>query len=420
MARIKQAVTGAICALALIGSSSALAAPAQTHGRNRVLNVHEFVNNNPPEAAPGLPAGGFSGITHIPGDPPNIVYAVNDRGPHDAVEGRRTLFAPDLIPSIWKLKLSGNKLEILERITIKQPDGTPITGLPNLPGIDEHAYDWSGEHHVGYDPHGLDLEGIAYNPRDNTFWLCDEYKSLINVRRDGTIIRRIVPQGFSAMLGTSYVQDGLPEYFSMMPRNRGFEAIAVSRSGDLVFGAAQTPLNNPSAAVGNNSLNNRIVVLDSRTGHQVAEYLYIREDVANYPGVNQVDVNIGDIYALENDRLVVVERDKFASANSQLKKIYIADFSRATNVKGISEIGGKTLEAMSVAELEANGIYPMTKELLVDVLQAIPGYPFEKTEGMVLVDNAKKMILCADNDYGMEAPFLNPTCHRIMFQKAIK
>ena len=415
MSRIKTVALGLACSLAIGGAARVVAGPGQ-----RVLNVHSFTLDNPPEAAEGLLAGGFSGITHIPGDPPNIVYAINDRGPAGEVDGRRTFPSPDLIPSIWKLKLSGSGLEILERIPLRRPDGTPLTGLPNLPGVDEHLYDATGEHPVGYDPHGIDPEGIAYNPVDNTFWICDEYKSVTQVRRDGRIIRRVVPQGWAAQLGTPYVQDGLPAYFSTMPRNRGFEAIAVTPSGDRVIAAAQTPLDHPSSAVGRESLHTRIVVLDSRTGSQVAEYIFPRESVANYPGILQVDVNIGDIEALEGDRLVVVERDKSLGAAAKLKKIFIADFSRATNVKNLAGIGGKTLEAMSTDELRAHGIVPMTKELIVDVLQAIPGYPFEKLEGLALIDGGKKMILCIDNDYGLEAPFADPTCHRLMFQHAIR
>ncbi|MFN7130561.1 MAG: esterase-like activity of phytase family protein [Myxococcales bacterium] len=414
MSHIRKAVIAAVAALALAGSTDAQARPAQ-----RVLNVQEFRLDNPPEAAPGLSAGGFSGITHIPGDPADIIYAINDRGPHSLVSGRRTFYSPELIPSIWKLRISEGQVEVLERIYIKRPDGTPISGRPNLSGVDETPYDWTGTTQLTFDPHGLDLEGISYDPVDDTFWLCDEYKTLINVRRDGTIIERLAPQGWAAMLNTGYVRDVFPAYYANMPRNRGFEAISVSPGGRVVFGAAQTPMNIPTAAVGNNSLMTRIAVLDLESRVQTAEYIFVRESVANYPTVLQVDVNIGDIHALSSTRLLVVERDKHFGSNSRLKKIFLADLSQATNVMGISSINGKSLEAMTPAELVANGITPMTKTLLVDVLEAIPGYPYEKLEGMTMIDS-RKIVICADNDYGFEPPYMNPACHRIMFQNPIE
>jgi hypothetical protein len=379
--------------------------------------------SNPPEAAPGLQAGGFSGVVHIPGDPSNIFYAVNDRGPHSTVVvngvTRRTLPFPDLTPSIWKLKINGHKMEILERITIKRPDGTPVTGLPNLQGRDETPYDGTGQNRLPFDPHGLDLEGIGYDPVDDTFWLCDEYRTLVHVDRNGVILDRLVPSGVAGLLNTGYARDALSAYFTKMPSNRGFEGLTVTPGGEYVIGAAQTPINNPSAAVGNNSLNTRIVVVDLRSGEQAAEYVFVREKASDYPGVLQVDVNIGDVHALSTSRMIVVERDKNFGAAARLKKIFIADMSQATNVKGIETVGGVTLESMTPAQLVAAGIQPMTKELLVDILVEVPDLAQEKVEGVTMV-NDKKLMFCIDNDYALEGAMLPPECHELHFKKPIK
>lgn len=69
-------------------------------------------------------------------------------------------------------------------------------------------------------------------------------------------------------------------------------------------------------------------------------------------------------------------------------------------------IGGKTLEEVTkgvadpYATLAANGITGATKILVVDLLQAIPGYPHDKVEGLAVIDNFT-IAISNDDDFGV-------------------
>src|SRR5206468_10691005 len=113
----------------------------------------------------------------------------------------RTFPIEDFNPRIYKIKATGDELQIVDTIKLKLPDGKTdkvtkspyLTGLSNVKGPDEVPYDELGQTVLSYDPDGLDLEGITYSAADDTFWLCDEYRpSLVQIKRDGTVIGRYV------------------------------------------------------------------------------------------------------------------------------------------------------------------------------------------------------------------------------------
>src|SRR5699024_2964758 len=111
--------------------------------------------------------GGFSGLTHVAGDPANVFYTVTDRGPNGIVAGRRTFPLESYVPNILKIRLNTYSVEILEEIPIRRPDGMPISSRGNLIAYDEPPFDRTGTMALPLDPHGLDPEGIAYSPADD-------------------------------------------------------------------------------------------------------------------------------------------------------------------------------------------------------------------------------------------------------------
>ncbi|WP_394840527.1 esterase-like activity of phytase family protein [Pendulispora brunnea] len=391
------------------------------------ISVRQFTLENPPELEAGVKLGGFSGVVPAEGDPPDVFHTIIDRGPNGLIHiggaNHRTFPLADLGPSIYKIRFAGDRIEVLERIPILRPNGTPISPLPNLPGADETPFDVTGQKQLAFDPEGLDTEGIAYDATRDVFWACDEYMSLVQISRKGTIMNRLVPAGNAAKLGLPYAHDVFPEYLTKRPRNRGFEGVSVSPSGRFLFGVVQNPLQNPNAAVGDTSRVVRIVRVDLATLEQSGEYVYLTEDASTFQGVHQADVSLSDIYASSDTKLLVVERDKNAGPNARIKRIYSIDVSAATNVKGVSEREGVTLEAMNPTQLRQAGVEPVAKKLLVDVLATIPGYPYEKIEGLAAV-GPRRLIICADNDFGVEYQGAEqvqtgqPTqCHELTFSR---
>ncbi|UKS24144.1 esterase-like activity of phytase family protein [Paenibacillus sp. HWE-109] len=371
----------------------------------------KFEWKNAPVLDKGIQEGGFSGLVHLPKDAPNTFYSLADRGPNGEVgkDKLRTFPIDSYIPRLYKFKITNGTIEILETIKLSLPDGKIdkvsktkyITGLPNLDGTDEVPYDEKGATKLSYDPDGLDLEGIAYSPSDDTFWISDEYRpSILQVKRDGTILGRYVPKGSKEKLVQAGAQipifDTLPEVYNKRIANRGFEGVTISPDGKFLYTSIQSPMANPDKKTGEASRNLRILKMDLATKQIVGEYVYVAEQAGMFAKVNQKDIVISDMSALSGDVLLVDERDKNAGADAQLKRIYKSDFSKATNILG--KAASNNLEGLSIQQLKDQGIQPVSKELIVDIAKL--GYPYEKIEGLAVVDK-NTIAIVNDNDFGI-------------------
>ncbi|MEF3304349.1 esterase-like activity of phytase family protein [Paenibacillus sp. GYB003] len=366
-----------------------------------------------PDLAEGIKMGIGSSLLHLSGDPDNVFYTTADRGPNgDAtVNGKsvKTFPLPAYTPTIYKIQIADGQINILEQTPLKVNGVDPvsgkadITGLPNIKDRDEAAYDPKGEKELAYDPYGLDVEGLAYNPKDDTFWLSDEYgPSIVHVKRDGTLIERIVPQGWAAQLSAPLVpaRETLPAVYNKLRQNRGAEAVGITPDGNYMFMAMQSPLRNPGKET-DGSRQLRIIKFDLATLQPVAEFAYLTEDASPFADLKQSDIVISDLVAVNENTLLIDERDKNAGDKVQLKRIFSVDLSEATNILGKYDdtaTAGKTLEQMTVEELKANGIAPPSKRTVVDL--AAFRFPYEKVEGLSLVDG-HTIVIVNDNDFGL-------------------
>lgn len=373
-----------------------------------VKEVYEW--KNPKELGRGISEGGFSGLTHLPGDPDNVFYTLSDRGPNGQIGKNklRTFPIEHFTPRIYKIKTENGSIEVLETIELKLPEGKAgtvsksrlLTGLSNAEGADEVPYDEKGATTLSYDPDGLDLEGIAYSPADDTFWLCDEYRpSIIQIKRDGTVLGRYVPKGAKQLLQGSQlnVVELFPEVYNKRISNRGFEGITISPDGKYLYTSIQSPLANPDTKTGESSRNMRILKLDLATKQLAGEYVYVAENAQQFGSVKQKDVVISDLYAMADDVLLIDERDKNAGKDAELKRLYKADFSQAANLLGTE--WSEKLEQLTVEQLRSGGIVPVAKELAVDIAKL--GYPWEKIEGIAVLDK-RTIAIVNDNDFAVD------------------
>lgn len=366
------------------------------------------------DLAPGIKMGVGSSLTHLPGDPANIFYSTADRGPNGELKvndaTRRTFPLSDYTPTIYKIEASAGEIKILDKIPLKVNGIDPVSGTANITGVgnikgrDEAPYDAKGEKELKYDPYGLDIEGLAYNPKDDTFWISDEYgPSIVHVKRDGTLIERIVPKGWgNNKISTPLVpaREVLPEVYNKLRQNRGAEAVGITPDGSTMFMAMQSPLRNPDKST-DNSRQLRIIKIDLATLAPTAEYVYITEDAAQFKDLKQSDIVISDLYAVNDHTLLVDERDKNAGDKAELKRIFQIDLSGATNILGKydqASAGGKTLEEMSISNLKAAAIMPPSKRTVLDAVAF--QFPYEKIEGLTLVDG-NTIAIINDNDFGV-------------------
>jgi hypothetical protein len=384
-------------------------------------------------AGQDIPLGGFSGL-YFEGYAANgnLQFITNtDRGPNgEATDSRRPFLLPDFAPELIRFELNraSGELAITERIQLQRPDGSRLTGLPNTaiaggtgntPYNDEIPVDLFDQE-LRSDPLGADLEGIVVAP-DGTFWMVDEYRPAIyHFGTDGVLIDRLVPIGTAEAAGQpagTFGSEVLPEVLAQRRQNRGFEAVAFQDG--KVYAFMQSPIRNPDN-LSNGTLNGlrniRIVEFDPSTD-ATRQFLYVLD---NPPPVDDTDSRadkIGDAVAIGNGQFLVIERDDDAidsdPFNQIQKKVYQFSLADATEISGftdLQDLGGgvrKTVDQMSVEELERIEIQPIRKSLYVD-LAAVGYNSVEKHEGLALIA-PNTIAVINDNDFTVGDITIDPT-----------
>ena len=360
--------------------------------------------------------GGFSGLWIDSVDAATGVitlWANTDRGPNLEpvnVDGDAALERPFALPGFqprictFTYNPATNAFALTGQILLRKPDGSALTGLPNIQGIgaglantDEQPCDLFGNP-IANDPLGGDLEGLV-RTADGSIWMCDEYRpALYKFDATGLMLDRFVPAGANAF-GVTVGTERFPAVYAQRRDNRGFEAIAVWNNDVYCF--VQSPLDNPDVANDANSKasrNVRIARFNTTTNTVVAEYVYVLEGGASD--------KLGDACAFAPGKFLVVERDS-ALGSTSLKKIFRIDLAGATDISTLppAVVGpGGTLDRMTPAQLAAAGIVPVSKTVHVDL--AAVGYAAygDKVEGLAMRDPATLFVI-NDNDFRMPLTF---------------
>ncbi|HEX8225218.1 MAG TPA: esterase-like activity of phytase family protein [Allosphingosinicella sp.] len=367
-----------------------------------------------------LRSGFGSGLSVRPDDPPGTVWAVGDRGPNikvkDAirlygvdrleplreVDGAKIMPRPDLGPAIARLRIAGDRVELVEVLRIAGPDGRPVSGLPIPGGAHarcEPAFGLDGAQ-LPPDPSGLDTEGIAALA-DGDFWVGDEYgPSLVRVGPDGRVLKRLVPEG-TGLAGAAYpVEAGLPAIAARRQINRGFEATALSGDGRWLFLAFQSPLAHPDEAAHEQARHVRLWRLDAATGGFAAQYLYpldppetFLRDHAEGP-LELSDLKVSELCWAGPDSLLVLERGSLTT------KIYTVRPSERFELdpRHLDPDTRPTLEQLSARDGDPD-VPVLAKRLLFSTDDA-PGIAAD-LEGMAILSD-RELLLVNDNDFGVE------------------
>ncbi|MCB1187016.1 esterase-like activity of phytase family protein [bacterium] len=339
--------------------------------------------------------GGYgSAIANVPGKKDEI-YMMTDRGPNiDNQAGTGKIFPiADFSPAIGHFKISDNGLTKIKDIQFRRPDGTLITGLPNPAGMGstgEVAEDLSGQA-LGTDPYGIDSEGLVALA-DGTFWVSDEYgPHIVHFAADGRELERINPFGS----GTGGRK--LPAVYATRRANRGMEGLAITNDGQWLVGAMQSTMRNPDKASTQDagSAITRILFFNISTG-ATREYAYVQ---------NEGGLSNSEILAIpgRDSEFLVIERDGgYFGDGAAYKNVYLIDITGATDISDPADgpngklYGGQTVEQLvDAAGLSANGIVPVSKSLVVNMLD-YNNYPHDKLEGIALYDG--DTLICGNDD----------------------
>ncbi|MCG7207572.1 esterase-like activity of phytase family protein [Streptomyces arenae] len=345
----------------------------------------------------GIDLGGI-GSDLYPAGHKGEYWTITDRGPNGQIKvdgkKRRTFPVPGFDPAIVKVRVTGDRVEVIDAIPVTTSSGKAVTGLSNQAGRDEAPYSYDARTALSYNPNGLDTEGIV-RADDGSFWLVDEYgPSLVHVSARGKVLTRYVPEGLN-LTGADYpVVEALPSVFLHRKVNRGFEGLALLPGGDLVM-ALQSPLSLPDGDAGDASRTTRLLRFSPRKKAVTAEYAY-RFDPVNVVDPSEDDTSelkISSIVAVGGDRLLVEERTDKAA------RLEVVKLDRRSDILGGAYDDNTTSPSLEqLDDPAAAGVPVLGKRLLVD-LNTVPGVPL-KIEGVARVDH-DTLALINDNDFGM-------------------
>jgi len=336
-------------------------------------------------------AGYGSGIAADP-TAPGYFYLLADRGPNYDVDKDTKAFAlPAFVPRLGRFKLENGTLTQVARIDMSNKEKKPLLGIPPLVGLGG-----TGETALGTDgmilrsdPEGVDPEGIVAL-KDGGFWISEEYgPSLLHLDRTGRTLERYSPFTGGA--------SALPQVLQKRRANRGVEGLTLLPDQKTLVAIFEGPLDNPKDA-GRKSTITRLLRYDTKTGAS-SQFVYLQDAVDN---------RNSDIVAIDQDHFLVIERDGNMPGDSvkpaATKRVYRIDLTGATDVSDPANgadgkfFGGRSLESIAPADLQAAGVIPAKKELLVDLLTL--GYPHDKPEGITIVDD-NTIAISNDDDFGL-------------------
>jgi hypothetical protein len=365
--------------------------------------------------------GGFSALWFegIDGPTGKLRFAtVPDRGPNGEptnVDADAALERPFALPSYqprivrFLFDPATGQIELGSQLALTLGDGsTPMTGLPNIAGVDEEPIDLFGNV-LGYDPLGADLEGLVIDAEGN-YWMVDEYRPAIyRFSPAGALLARYVPEGTAALGGQpvgTFGSETLPAEYAKRRPNRGFEGMALDTDAGILYAFIQSPLANPDTAASNASKVIRMLGIDPADGSVVAEYVYL---IDKSPFREQNTDKIGDAAYAGNGRFYIVERDD-SVARSGKKMLFEFNLVGATNLRGPAPptlLPGLTLEQHTPDQLVAAGIQAVAKVKVAN-LPSIGYFQGDKLEGLAVLGNGE-LALLNDNDFGLAAlPLPNP------------
>ena len=357
----------------------------------------------------GVQAGGlsglwFDGVETINGQALDIYYSITDRGPNGTLTaGKRQFLDPDFQPSIYKLGMNRatGAVSELAIIGLKRPDGTALTGLPQLQGKDEIPVDGANQN-LAYDPFGIDSETVSVftttigGVSRKVFAVGDEYRGQIGLFdfSTGNLIQRFIPAGQKALLQAQHgsvigaeTSDSLPAIYGDRWANRGIEGMAFNSKDGLLYAFMQSPLDIDSnkdgvAAERSPSQLTRILAIDPANGTPVKEHLYL---LSGRTGQDK----IGDVaYDADRNVFLVMERDSSRALNG-FKSVYEVDLRGATNTLPLT-LGSQVSEAALPAQTfmvgtEGRAVF---REVIDAGKQGNNGYRFNGIpDGIGVTDN---------------------------------
>ena len=313
---------------------------------------------------------------------------------------------------------------------LEAPDNSSISNARALNGLNPLGLNGSAAM-LG---RSFDPEGLVIEPFTGRMLIADEYgPSLYLFSRFGVLLKVFeTPENLKPRLADvttlDYVSDrGLLR--SGRQDNRGFEGLAISPNGRLLYAVMQDPLvNEPGPNNGRDGRNVRIVVFDNNRfsdtfGKSIAQYVYQLEAqsavaaritaadgiaTANDPRQGR-NLGLSAIVAINDHEFLVLERDNRGIGIDDPAGASVVGSKRVfkIDIEGATDVSNMILPAGALPM----GVRPVTKspDVFIDLAAntVLPnGKRVEKWEGLAIGPSLKRggarVILTGnDNDYSV-------------------
>jgi hypothetical protein len=177
--------------------------------------------------------------------------------------------------------------------------------------------------------------------------------------------------------------------------NKGLEGLAVTPSGSTVWASYQSSLLQDGELIDGRCRGDftRWIAFD-RDGKRKAEVAY--------PMASRRS-GISELLAMDENRMLVLERDGKAGEKAKIKRIYLADLRDASEVSKVESLPLHKSDNLT----QADPIEPVRKRLLIDLMdlqdELGDAATAEKPEGLTwgppLDDGRRTLWVCWDNDF---------------------
>jgi hypothetical protein len=312
-------------------------------------------------------------------------WALSDRGPGGGTlryETRLHRFKIDIDPASGAI----SNFQILKTIIFRQ-GGSALDGF---------APEVGGPLGTAFDP-----EGLVVNPRTGHFLVSDEYgPSLLEINGAGQQVRRYpIPANLLPRNAASGAVNHASDTGNTAGKrtNRGFEGLAISPDGRMVYAMLQSAMLDEG---GSSGVFNRIVAFDTRTTRPIAQYAYRMEGSSEGRGISA-------LVALNDTEFLVLERNNRGLGVPDAR----VDQTPNKKVFRISLAGASDVSGINLATAVAGSFTPVSKvaapwlDLAQTTLPELGSISPEKWEGLTigprLADGSYLVLAGTDNDYSV-------------------
>jgi hypothetical protein len=257
-----------------------------------------------PDPFPDQPVGGYSALLDAKGQ--NTYLAMPDNGYGSKANSPDFILRVDRVRANYETAKGGSGgVEVLGSVRLRDPDEKVPFPIVDGDGSGQRLLTGSD-----FDPESMRIA------RDGTWWFGDEFGPfLLHTDSTGRVLEAPIP-----LPGVKAPEDPTrPDQPVNLRSSSGFEGMAISKDRKYLYPSLERSLN------GEDIRKHYIYEFDLEAGKYTGERWTYRADLPVPPEQEHV---IGDMTALDGNRLLVIERDFLQGERAQFEKVFVVDLRK--------------------------------------------------------------------------------------------